>query len=130
MQTLYRTKSKLDIIIQQSHLLTRLESRQANVRTSITPESIAQSAVATRAHLPLNSEIDFSEVVGAELREVSIGICAFGFVFGLKLLCEAAGAVFAGAPPLGTGFACFGCTRFVSVIIRFDEMNGDATYEY
>jgi hypothetical protein len=96
------THSKLSHIVQEPDLLTRLESRQANVRTSIAPERITERAVPARPRLALDSKIQFIEVVGIELEgaKVSIGLGTAGFVFVLELLGEAAGAVLAGAATL------------------------------
>lgn len=100
--------SQLDIIVHQPHLLARLERRQANVRTAVTTESVAQRAVATRAHLALHCEVDLCQVVGVQFSQVGIGVGTLRGVFGVQALGETAAAVFAGPAALGVGLAGFG----------------------
>ena len=99
---------QLHLIIHKSHLFTWLERRQANVRTSITPECITQRAVPTGANLALHCKVHLIQVVRIELREVCIGVGALRFIFGIDSLRKTACAVFASSAPLGVGFAGFG----------------------
>ena len=96
------------LIIHKSYLLTRLERRQPDVRTAITPERITQRAVPARADLALHREVYLGQVVCVQLGEIRIGVGALRFVFGVDPLSKAAGAVFAGSAPLGVRFAGFG----------------------
>lgn len=96
------------------NLLPRLESRLPDIRTSITSERIAQSAIPTAPHFALDGKIDLGEFVRLELRELLVGRAAFGCVFGFEALGKAAGAVFAGAAALtGFGTAFDGCGRWL-----------------
>ena len=71
-QTTTPAQSQLHIIIQQLDLLARLECRQADIRTSITPERIAQRAIATAADLALHSEVELVEIVSPELHRLQV----------------------------------------------------------
>jgi len=55
---------ELNVVVEQSNLFTRLESRQSNVRTAVTAESIAQRTVSTATNLSLDSKVDFGEIGG------------------------------------------------------------------
>lgn len=106
-----QTNLQLHIVIQQPNLLARLESRHANIRTPITTERISQATIPARPDLSLNCEVDFCEIVCAELEglELRVGVGSLVCVFGLEFLCEPAGAVFAGAATLADpGGAFFG----------------------
>lgn len=107
---------QLHIIIQQHHLLTRLERRQPNIRTPITSERIPQTTVSTTTDLPGHCKVDFGQVVGLQFKgfEGCVGVGAFGGVFGFETLGETAGAVFAGAAAFSFGFA-FGCCGGIRV---------------
>ncbi len=59
---------QLHILVNQPHLLPRLESWQPNVRAPITPERIPQRAISTATDLSLHREINFGELVRIELR--------------------------------------------------------------
>lgn len=61
------TPLQLNIIVQKSNFLTRLEGRHANVRTSIATERISQAAVATRTNFSLDSEVNLGKIIGFEL---------------------------------------------------------------
>jgi hypothetical protein len=104
-----RRSLKLHVIIQQPNLLSRLERRQTDIRTSIAAEGITQSAVPARSDLALNREIDLGEIVGVEFGEVRVGFGTCRFVLGREAFGETAAAVFAGAATFGVGFAGFGC---------------------
>ena len=58
---------QLDIVVKQSHILTRFERRETNVWASVAPERIAQCAVSTTANLSLHCEVHFGEVIGVQL---------------------------------------------------------------
>jgi hypothetical protein len=96
---------QLHLIVQQPHLLARLERREPNIRAPITPEGVPKSAIPTRTDLALDCEVNFCQVVDGKLRQVCVGIGAFLLVLGFKTLGETAGTVLAGAPPLGVGLA-------------------------
>lgn len=105
-------RSELSNIIHQPNLLARLERRQPDVWTSITPESIAQRAVAARSRLPLHREVQLVKIGGVKLEgtEVFIGLSAARGILRLDLLSETAAAVLAGTAALaGLGLAFWGC---------------------
>lgn len=105
-------RSELRNIVQNSHLLARLERREANVRTVSTAERIAECTAAATARLALYGKVQFVQILALELQraEVLIGFGAAGFIFGLEALSETAGAVFAGAAFLaGDGGTLGGC---------------------
>jgi hypothetical protein len=58
----------LHVVVEQPHLLTGLESWHANVRTSVTPERIAQAAVSAGTNLALDREVHFCKVIRVELQ--------------------------------------------------------------
>jgi len=60
-----RQNLQLHIVVEQPDLLTRLESRHADVRTSIATESVSKTAIPTRAYFALNSEIYLSKVISS-----------------------------------------------------------------
>jgi hypothetical protein len=100
---------QLHIIIQQPNLIPRLKSRQSNIRTAVASECIAQRTVPARAHFALYCEIYFRKIIRGQLSQISISIGALSLVFSFQSLRETAGAIFAGSPALGCGFACIGC---------------------
>lgn len=53
---------QLNFVIEQPDLLTRLEGRQSNVRTTITAERVSQRAVTTAADLALDSKVNLCQV--------------------------------------------------------------------
>jgi hypothetical protein len=57
----------------------------------------------------LNGEVDLSEVVSLEFRQVCIGLFPCRFVLGCETFGETAAAVLAGAAAFRIGFASFGC---------------------
>ena len=59
----------------------------------------------------MNSEVHLGQVVRVELQCLELGVClvALGVVFSGDLLCEAAGAVFAGAAALADARDAFWC---------------------
>lgn len=79
--------SKLHLIVHQPDLLSWLECWQSNIRTPITSKSISKRAVTARANLSFDSEVDFIQIIGAQLSQICIGILPFGLVFGIKSLC-------------------------------------------
>lgn len=101
---------QLHLIVQQPHLLSRLERRQPNIRTPIAPEGIAEGAIPATAHLPLHREIHLGQIVGTQFQRVEgvVGRAALRRVFGFDLLLQPAGAVFAGAAALAGFGAAFG----------------------
>lgn len=60
--------SQLNVIVQQTNFFTRLERWKANVWAAVTPESIAESAIAARPDFALDGEVNLGEVVCAQLR--------------------------------------------------------------
>lgn len=109
---LHKGGSELRDIVQNSHLLTRLERREANIWAVSTAERISKRTAAATARLALHSKVQLVQVLALELQraEVLIGFGATGFIFGLEALGETAGAVFAGAAFLaGDGGALGGC---------------------
>lgn len=110
--------SKLHIIIHQPDLLARLERRQANVRASVTPERIAQRAVAARTHFALHGEVHFRQVLGLQFGQVGVCLRALRSVFGVEALRETAAAVFASTAALSVGEACFGCWRVLLAYVK------------
>ena len=99
--------SKLNFIVQQSNFLPRLECRQPDVWTAIAPECVTQRTIATRADLALDCEVDFREIVRAELRKIGICVRSLRLVLCFDSLSQPASAILAGSPPLGVGFARF-----------------------
>lgn len=99
---------QLDIVVEQTHLLTWLEGRQADVGTAIASEGVTQCAVSAAANLSLDGEVDLGEIVSSQLHCVE-GVVSSGpfcSVFGFELLLHAASAVFARAASLsGLGSA-------------------------
>lgn len=109
---LHTRGSELRDIVQNGHLLARLERREANIRAVSTAERISERTAAATARLALHSKVQLVQVLALELQraEVLIGFGATGFIFGLEALGETAGAVFAGAAFLaGDGGALGGC---------------------
>lgn len=103
---------QLDIVVQQPYLLAGLEGGETDIRTSITPESVAQCAVPTAANLALDCEVHLGQVVRSQLQRVQclVGVGSLCGVFGLDLFFETACAVFAGTASLsgfGTAFGCW-----------------------
>jgi hypothetical protein len=66
--------SQLHVIIEQSHLLSWLECRHANIRTSIATEGISKTAVSTRSNLSLHGEVHFGQVILSKLQSLELGI--------------------------------------------------------
>lgn len=62
---------QLDIIVEQSHLLSRLERRQSNIRASIASECIAKRTVPTAASLARHREVHLRKVVILQLRHAA-----------------------------------------------------------
>ena len=108
------SSSQLHVIIHQPDLLARLKRRQANVRTAIAAERIAQRAVAARAHFTLHCEVHFRQVFSLQFGQVGVCLRALGGVFGVESLSKTAAAVFACAAALGVGEACFGCQEVLA----------------
>lgn len=103
---------QLYIVVQQAHLLARLECWQPDVRTPVASECVAQGAVAAAANLPLDSEVDLGQVVCAKFDLLQVRVCSRPLlrVFGLNLLLESACAVFAGSSSLaGLGLTFWRC---------------------
>jgi len=101
---LVRSNLQLNVVVQYPHLLARLKRWEPNVRTAITPESVAQCAVAARAYLSLDGKVHLGQVVYPELGrrlldvpELLRGGSLAGGVFGSQPVGEPAGAVFASA---------------------------------
>jgi len=112
--------SQLNFVIEQPDFLTRLESRQADVRASVTSERITQGTVATAANLALNSKVDLCQIIGAELHglQVLIRSRTLGCIFCFDLFSQAATAVLARPSPLAVWLASFGCVKLVIYSVR------------
>jgi len=68
--------SKLRNIPHKSDLLPGLESRQPNVRTSITPEGVPERTVPAAAYFALDREVYFREICRRQLE--GSGGCGVG----------------------------------------------------
>ncbi|TKW55408.1 hypothetical protein CTA1_2586 [Colletotrichum tanaceti] len=103
---------QLDVVVEDAHLLAGLKRRQADVGAAVAAEGVAESAVAARADLALDGEVNLGEVVGAKLDSLE-GLVGGGTGSGVLsgyALGEAAGTVLAGATaPSGLGGAFGGC---------------------
>lgn len=88
-----RALLQLDIVIEDPHLLAGLEGRETDVGAPVAAEGVAEGAVAAGAYFSLDGEVDFGEVVRAELDgggrggEGFVGGGAGGVVFGCEALC-------------------------------------------
>jgi len=58
---------QLHVVVQQSYLVARCKRWQSNIRAPITAKCISEGAIATAAHLALDREVNFGEVLLVEL---------------------------------------------------------------
>lgn len=113
MHAFHYDSSDLGNVIQEAHLLARLEGRKAAVRAAIAAEGIAQRAAIARSRLALDGKVDFVEVVGLQLEclELAVGVGAVGEVFASDSGGKATRAVLAGSRSFtGLGAAFLGCS--------------------
>ena len=94
--------SQLRRVVQDRHLLARLEGRQADVGAIGAAEGVAKRAAAARARLALHGEVELGQVVGLELErgQAGVGLGAPLAVARLQPLRQPARAVLARAPLL------------------------------
>jgi hypothetical protein len=58
----------LHIVVQESNLFARLESRHTDIRTTITTESVPKTAIATGSNFPLYRKVDFGKIICSEFK--------------------------------------------------------------
>ena len=66
---------QLHLLVDQPHLLSRLERRETNIRTTITPKSVSEATIAAAADFAFDRKVNFRQVVGVQLQAGERFVC-------------------------------------------------------